>query len=270
MKKPFIFWAVCIICAKPAICQSLKLGFSVGSSVCFSTYYDLQIDPQKTFTTVEPTFGLSMDYIPFKSRRLSLETGISFVQFSNAFKVEDAPYFPHKEGFPKVKQSYNGIKVPICLGYNFEVGKRLRFNTSLGVGVLQIGRASFYEYRQEVIDRNINKINYSLDYEFKFRSINKTLLCLEYNTGVEYKANKMINIGFFINSQQGIKPILGSILKYKIINNDANFTLIGDSYVTSKGDAVSMLVSIKYKMGKEVKNDPKKNLKSSGKNLRLF
>ncbi len=251
MKKILVLLTVLIKCTELAVSQPINLGVSVGANVCFTSYYDLQIDPQKTFTTVEPTVGFTMAFMPFKSKKLSLETGISFVQFANAFKVEDAPFFPYKEGFPKVKQKYNGANVPICLGYNFAVGEKWNLHTSLGIGLLLIPRASFYEYRHEKIDKNINNIDYTLDYEFFFRSINKLNLCLESNFGVEYALDRKISLESSINFQQGIRPILGSILKYRVINNDTHYELIGDSYVTSKGDAVGMSMLITYKFGRE-------------------
>jgi hypothetical protein len=55
---------------------------------------------------------------------------------------------------------------------------------------------------------------------------------------------------FSISPQQGIKPILGSILTYKIVNQTNPFTLNGDAYVTSKGDGLFMMGGFTYAMGK--------------------
>jgi hypothetical protein len=251
MKKFLLIFSFFIFHAKAPMCQSLKIGISTGSTICFSSFYDLQIDPQKTFSTVEPTIGLTIDYLPFKSKKVSIVTGVAFVQYSNAFRIEGHPYFPHKEGFPKIKQKYDGIKIPLCLGYNFDLGKRIWLNASFGVGVLLIRRASFYEYRQEKIDENINGSDYSLEYVFAFRSIEKTRFCLESNFGIQYDISDKVNIGFSLNYQQGIQPILSSILTFKVINKTNPFTLNGDSYVTSKGDAISTSINVNYRFGRE-------------------
>ncbi len=106
----------------------------------FSHYYDVDIHPQKTFYTTEPTVGVELDYFPFKSKNLFFSTGLSFLRFANVFRVDGAPLFDYKEGFPKVKQHYHGFKMPIRVGERLNIGERTEIGVSFGIGLLFLAR----------------------------------------------------------------------------------------------------------------------------------
>ena len=259
MKIIFCVSFIYTLCIQIVIAQPLRVGICAGAGLCFSSYYDVNIDPQKTLSTVEPNAGLVLDYIPFKAKNFFLSTGAAFVQFANTFEIEGVPYFSYKEGFPKIKQRYNGLKIPIRLGYKWNTKNRIEFNASLGLGFLLIRRSSFYEYQQVTVDKVIDGREYAFEYEIAFRSINKTNLFIEPNFELEYKVNHKMNICLSLTNQQGITPILGSTLKYSIINKTNPFTLVGNSYVTSKGDAIFVTASLKYKIGKDLSEAETRN-----------
>jgi hypothetical protein len=230
--------------------QNFSIGLVMGLNNSFSNYYDLAIDPQKTFTTHKPIVGVSINYEPFKKRSLFISTGVRYLEFGNTFKVEEAPYFGANEGFRKIQQCYSSYKIPLWVGFKHNFGKQLGFSTLFGGSFLQTNRASFKESIEGVEERTINGSDYELDYGLYFRSINKQTFTVDFGVGIFYEISKKLSLEFSLLQQLGLTPILSSRLDYKVINKTNPFTLLGDAYVTSKGDALSMIVGIKYKMGK--------------------
>lgn len=242
-----ILYSITIILFPIAIfSQSVSVGLSAGLINSLSNYYDTAIDPQKTYTSHKPIIGVSIDYKPFKKKNFFINSGLTYLEFANSFKIEEAPYFGANEGFKKIQQTYTSFKIPLLVGFKHTVGKRIGINSLIGGSFLQTNRASFKESMVGVQKRKINGSDYELDYEFNFRSINKQTFTVDFGVGVFYEINKKFLIEFTLFQQLGLTPILSSILDYKVINKTNPFTLLGDAYVTSKGDAMSMSIGVKY------------------------
>jgi hypothetical protein len=251
MKLHFLFSILIIFSHEFTFCQNLSIGLTLGLNNSFSNFYDTEIDPQKTFTVTRPLVGFNLKYTPFKKHSFFLNTGLQYLEFANSFKIEDAPYFGHKEGFEKVNQNYSSFKIPLRMGFRQGLGKQFGIGGLLGGSFLQTNRSSFTEHIDDVQRKTINKSDYELEYNFSFRSINKSTFTVDAGVTLFYDINKKVSVEAILLQQLGLTPILSSILEYKIINKTNPFTLNGDAYITSKGDAVSLAVSINYKFGKQ-------------------
>lgn len=238
-----------LFCTSFLHAQSFRLGLHSGVGFSLSNYYDIQID-QKAFTSAEPNLGVEFDYFPFKSNSLFLSTGVSFIRFANVFQLEGVPYFPQNGGFPKLKQHYYGFKMPVRIGHKTIICERIEVNFSLGGGLLLLASGSFYDYQEGTISRTISDIDFDLAYAFGTRNIGSNLAFIfDSNIGFGYMLSERTTLGLSFSYQLGLNPILGSMFEYRLINKTNPFTLLGDSYVTSKGDALFLNLCFQYKVG---------------------
>ena len=245
-----IFVGLSTFCPTFLNCQNLSIGLTTGINSSFSNYYDVAIDPQKTFISLKPNVSITIDYAPFKKGYLFLTTGVGFSYFSNAFKVEEAPYFGKNEGFKKIQQTFSSFKIPLCVGFRHRISKQIGFTSLFGISFLQTNRASFKEAIVGTQKRTIDGSDYELEYEFYFRSINKQTFTIDFGIGIFYDISKQLSFEASLLQQLGLTPILSSLVDYKIINKTNPSTLIGDAYVTSKADALSLVFGLKYKFRK--------------------
>jgi len=226
--------------------QELRLGINTGLIVSASNYYDIQIDPQKVFFVNRPTAGMTLEYSYGKKNKVYVASGIHWMQAANAFKVESTPYFFKNQGFEKVAQNYTALKIPLRIGYGHTVKEKLEIRFFIGAAGLFINWNSFEKLISEESKAVINEVPYTLDYEYEFRSTSDGL-ALETGLELNYPLNDKFLLTFSLSQQIGTFPILGSILNYEILREDDRFGLLGDAYVTTKGDAIFIMIGIAYR-----------------------
>lgn len=249
MKNIFLLIGFLIFTKSTIQGQNIQIGLISGLDNTFSHDYKTRVEPLKTYSNLSFTYGVSLNYIPFKKENFFIYSGLIFSTYTNAFQLEGSPQFSHKEGFQKIENNYTGIKVPIRLGYKHNISNKFGLQAMLGCSYLNISR-DFTEGFNGDESVRINQDDYTLSYALSLISIYNNSILLDSGVGVSYKMNNNIVFELSLIQQLGTKHIVGSRLDYNLTNNTIPFESSYNAYLSTKGDALSFLLGVNYVLGK--------------------
>lgn len=232
--------------------QHFELGIFSGTTISYSNFYSLQLDPQRTHFSHQPHFGVHIDYYFRKGSNFFISTGYTWSRYANTFQITELPK-PPQVPFDKVKNMYHGSKIPLRIGYQISLNEKFSISPSIGTGVLFMERLSFDEVMEGILSVVEDGTTFYLIYGSKFRSFEGRSMFFESNLTFDYRIYRKLKLSISFSQQLGTRPVLGNSVLYYINTKPMPNAAPFEGYTTSKGDALYLSLGVKYYFGNNKK-----------------